>query len=416
MHGSGHRSRHASTDGAAEADHDASRSSELMALRPRQPAYNPNAVTLDDGRTFDTTGLGAVELSNLGAEQDRLRQAENGPFPTMINNLPGFGMGNYFGLLQGKENYARSAGKSFGVDFAGGGPGSGTGFGTWKAQVNGGPSINLESRTMASPAMRSLGARAGYDAYSSGPGGNYGAGDAIPGNIQRYLNEALVSRAQSQADLADDQSLDSAFANDPYRNQQIADNAAATATTMGRAKFGLEQEQNDARVGMAMDALRRQLGIQEEFKNRAIAAAQPHLDEQAREKGLFDLIAKAYGKDPLAAEQMFKGTIGQSDLFRRAFGGGAAAPPPSDTERLIGDMDQNLEGYDPSQDSGFRASDMNDLVNRGGPVAGNDLVNRDQQDAEAALRQRGIPVTPENVQRLLQRRMQRLGGGIQSPQ
>lgn len=140
--------------------------------RPK-PAYNPNALQMDDGRTFDAQRLLPGQIGSLGEQQeDSRRSAVNredwNSGRVLRTNTNAVGISpqtrGWFGAMQMKENAARAGGKNFEVDFAGQ-PGNrqNSGWGTWGYQNNGGVRRNLmdDARTASAeqrphPAFQAL--------------------------------------------------------------------------------------------------------------------------------------------------------------------------------------------------------------------------------------------------------------------
>lgn len=146
-------------------------------------SFNPNGVMLDDGRQFDLTGLTGPNLQQVGAEQGRLRDeaaraaAWNSGNPNAVMEQSRAEMlrpkefGDFFGLLQAKENAAAAAGKDMNVDLVGRRGMGGIGF--LKAMDDGGtsyspsdfePVLGVEGGPRATrPFSRGVAALAGAD-------------------------------------------------------------------------------------------------------------------------------------------------------------------------------------------------------------------------------------------------------------
>ena len=98
---------------------------EIAPPEPGDP-FNPNLFATDDGRVYDLEGVSSKAYAEKLIKDRRRKLGE----PEKIADM---GWDGFFGALAGKENAAKAQGKNFKVDYAGKGPGTGTGFGTWKA-------------------------------------------------------------------------------------------------------------------------------------------------------------------------------------------------------------------------------------------------------------------------------------------
>ncbi len=105
---------------------------------PDPNAYDENAMQLDDGTVIPGTDVDRAQGA-LRNQVERRRLDYPASRTGMTMDLDPF-----FGALQAKENYATSRGKRMNVDLMGQGPGSGTGFGRWEANVDGGNDVNLD--------------------------------------------------------------------------------------------------------------------------------------------------------------------------------------------------------------------------------------------------------------------------------
>ena len=117
----------------------------------------------------------------------------------------------WFGALQAKENYANSMGKRMNVDLMGEGPGSGTGFGRWGAQVDGGPSVSLDGQygqsdltaaTRAAEAARAEQARRLAESQRQAQPAPYTGMFAQPGGRSAEI-DAMLAGEEIDASTAD---------------------------------------------------------------------------------------------------------------------------------------------------------------------------------------------------------------------
>lgn len=141
------------------------------ARQQKKPEFDPNALQMDDGRTFDARRLRPGQLGSLGEQQEDSRRSyenrrdwKSGRVLRTNTNAVGISpqTRGWFGAMQMKENAARAGGKKLEVDFAGV-PGSrqNSGWGTWGYQADGGPSQNLlhdarTAKTADHPALQAL--------------------------------------------------------------------------------------------------------------------------------------------------------------------------------------------------------------------------------------------------------------------
>lgn len=168
--------------------------------RQSQPGgFDQEALLLDNG-TFVTGPNSASRAQNaLASQVENRRRASRGFYE-------GERVGRdqkwdaWFGALQAKENYANAAGKRFNVDLMGEGPGSGTGFGRWGAQVDGGPSVSLDGpagqsdlarAAAAAEAARAEKARRLAESQRQAPATPYTGMFAQPGGRSAEIDQML---------------------------------------------------------------------------------------------------------------------------------------------------------------------------------------------------------------------------------
>ncbi len=326
----------------------------------------PDGTLIPTGDTFDMYEAGRRRTQGERAAQ---RAAEPDVFKrTATIAGPHFSEWDaFFGALNNRADLVKAAGGTMNVDLVGKGPGTGTGIGTWKESVDGGPSYPVEASMAGGSRSRVPGLR------STRPGaGSLGLLDALdPEEARAWIraglgDEATAARIANEgaADDLENERMNRALAlSQPTPEQNLF---RGVTGARARAIGGLEDEAT----------LRQARGTARAFTDPEVAAARQQANQEQEA-----LLQARYGREADAAARIEAARIAAAGRVDSANATSRGALTREAIRGLLKsrELSQLLGGQEPTPE---QAAGLEGLLNR---YAGAGEGQEEQQVDDASL-------------------------------